>query len=298
MRLRECKFSHHVILVMIYLIATFHVFLCSFSFSFSFIVLLFSQAFQFGMFSAHDMRRLSTIQIVNKDLYQHPKRIPVPFGCLDPRLGISDKSATCFTCGERLDRCTGHFGYVKLELPVLHVGYFKAIQTTLQCICKICSRVLLGEDDRAKFLRRIRNPRTLQDPILRQKLFKAVIDRAKKTAVCPFCGSYNGSVKKIPPLKLIHERYNKRNDIATQDFHAEFDFSVVVNPELRAHLSKAQDDLNPLRILALFTAMTSEDVELLCMDPHEGRPDRMLLTHLLVPPVCIRPSVNVGAQGT
>lgn len=76
--------------------------------------------------------------------------------------------------------CIGHFGDVKLELPVFHVGYFKAIIFILQMICKVgcpnvalagldcsptlplspqnCSRVMITGADRRKFLRKLRNP--------------------------------------------------------------------------------------------------------------------------------------------
>ena len=33
--------------------------------------------------------------------------------------------------------CAGHFGYVALELPVFHVGFFKAVISILQKICKV-----------------------------------------------------------------------------------------------------------------------------------------------------------------
>ena len=38
---------------------------------------------------------------------------------LDRRLGISDKHNSCETCGMRMQDCPGHFGYIRLELPVL-----------------------------------------------------------------------------------------------------------------------------------------------------------------------------------
>lgn len=44
-------------------------------------------------------------------------------------------------------------GYLKLELPVFHIGYFKSTVQILQCICKGCSRVLLPEDERRAYLR-------------------------------------------------------------------------------------------------------------------------------------------------
>lgn len=33
--------------------------------------------------------------------------------------------------------CAGHYGYIKLVLPVFHIGYFKAIVSILQEICKV-----------------------------------------------------------------------------------------------------------------------------------------------------------------
>lgn len=49
----------------------------------------------------------------------------------------SDKSSACETCGKALADCIGHFGYLDLELPVFHVGYFKNIIAVLQAICKV-----------------------------------------------------------------------------------------------------------------------------------------------------------------
>ncbi len=50
------------------------------------------------------------------------------------------------------------------------------------------------------------------------------------------------------------------------------------------------DDLNPLKTLSLFTAIRDEDCELL--DLH-GRPENLIMTHVPVPPVCIRPTVEI-----
>ena len=36
-----------------------------------------------------------------------------------------------------MQKCNGHFGYVRLALPALHIGYFKKIIMVLQDICKV-----------------------------------------------------------------------------------------------------------------------------------------------------------------
>ena len=54
------------------------------------------------------------------------------------------------------------------------------------------------------------------------------------------------------------------------------------------------DDLNPIRVLALFSAVSDEDCELLAL---AGRPEGLVMTHLPVPPACIRPSVEMDTGG-
>lgn len=51
-------------------------------------------------------------------------------------------------------------GFIRLELPVFHVGYVKHLVGILQCVCKSCARVMVLDDERRHFLRRLRNPRT------------------------------------------------------------------------------------------------------------------------------------------
>jgi hypothetical protein len=56
---------------------------------------------------------------------------------MDGRMGTSSKTERCKTCDGKLDDCNGHFGHVKLALPVYHVGYFRMIISVLQEICKV-----------------------------------------------------------------------------------------------------------------------------------------------------------------
>lgn len=80
------------------------------------------------------------LEICDRDLYDlaaFQQRTPAKNGPLDPRMGISGKHGQCDTCREPLPTCNGHFGYIKLALPALHVGYLKMIITVLQDICKV-----------------------------------------------------------------------------------------------------------------------------------------------------------------
>lgn len=82
---------------------------------------------------------MAEFEVVQRDLYSYPDRAPAKNGVLDRRLGTSDKTATCDTCGERMADCIGHYGHIRLCLPVFHIGYFKSIITILQNICKVRS---------------------------------------------------------------------------------------------------------------------------------------------------------------
>ncbi len=54
------------------------------------------------------------------------------------------------------------------------------------------------------------------------------------------------------------------------------------------------DDLNPIRVLSLFSAISDEACELLDLP---GRPENLIMTNLAVPPVTIRPSVEMDTGG-
>ncbi len=53
---------------------------------------------QFGTLKRGDIQRISEIEVCSRELFQMPTRAPAPHGCMDTRLGISDKRSTCQTC--------------------------------------------------------------------------------------------------------------------------------------------------------------------------------------------------------
>ena len=80
----------------------------------------------------------AVVEVCDRALYDLAReRAPAANGPLDPLMGISGKVGNCQTCGEPMQKCNGHFGYVKLALPALHIGYLKKIITVLQNICKV-----------------------------------------------------------------------------------------------------------------------------------------------------------------
>eukprot|EP00300_Choanocystis_sp_HF-7_P018645 c20097_g2_i2.p1 GENE.c20097_g2_i2~~c20097_g2_i2.p1 ORF type:complete len:1413 (-),score=323.94 c20097_g2_i2:41-4279(-) len=256
-------------------------------------------AIQFGLLSAHDIQQLSQIRVVNRELYTLPERTPFPYGVLDTRLGTSSKSDSCSTCGLKVANCVGHFGYVKLELPVFHIGYFKNILNICQSICKNCSRVLLPDSVAEGYLRRLRVPGI--EILSKKKIAETVLVACKKVRACPHCGFYNNMVKKVGPFRLLHERYSRSRatDLHVKDFHANFEEAMKHNKDVKQFLQRAQDDLNPYRVLWLFENISATDCELLDMSNEHSRPEHLIVRYVLVPPVCLRPSVQMGTgQGS
>jgi DNA-directed RNA polymerase III subunit RPC1 len=143
--------------------------------------------------------------------------------------------------------CPGHFGFLKLALPVFHVGFFKHTVSILQCVCKACSRVLLSEEDREKHFRRIRNN---SEPSMNLKLLKLTVDDCKKMRTCIHCGSYNGTVKKKPneALKIIHEKYKVTKDFDMDDLIKQFDYSCSLDPEIEKNIKDFAEDLDPMKV--------------------------------------------------
>lgn len=120
---------------------------------------------------------------------------------------------------------------MNLELPVFHAGYFRAILSILQAICKDCSRSLLPIEERALQLRRLRS--TKLDGLQRKVLVKNIMDRCKKSSSCPYCSAPNGTssklmsqcndllsgvTKKVGPLRIRHEKFKlKGGKLADSD---------------------------------------------------------------------------------
>lgn len=114
-----------------------------------------SKKLQFSTLTAQDVVRISEFQVTHRDLYTTTDRAPVKDGVLDRRLvssspstcsttcglyllqGTSEKNAFCETCGLNAVDCVGHYAYIKLVVPVFHIGYFKHTIAILQCICKV-----------------------------------------------------------------------------------------------------------------------------------------------------------------
>ncbi|CAJ0572581.1 unnamed protein product, partial [Mesorhabditis spiculigera] len=251
-------------------------------------------AVTFSPGNAEFMRQAAHVPICNPKLYEEtPGRLtPAALGPLDTRLGTA-KGGNCATCGLNFTDCVGHFGFIDLEMPVFHIGYFKLIVNVLQCICRHCSRVLLTTEQRDTFLRQISNPSL--DYLRRKAIHKKLILACKKNKICAHCYHPNGTVKKAVGVIL------KIADTLDKENLSEYQHSMDQNVELGKVLPKAKfAQLTPLHVQKIFSNIMPEDINIIMVRcGQEKSPLDMLLTRIPVPPVCIRPSVaNEVKAGT
>ncbi|XP_077239616.1 DNA-directed RNA polymerase III subunit 1-like isoform X2 [Tasmannia lanceolata] len=237
------------------------------------------KSIQFSMSSGTEIRNSAELQVYHSRLYD-PNRKPIENGLLDPRLGPASKHGFCATCHGSFNDCPGHFGYLKLALPVFNVGYFSTILNILKCICKSCARVLLLEEERVEFLKKMRNPKA--EMLQKNALVKKIIARCKADK-CSRCGCINGFVKKAAIILAIVHDSSKVLDGSWDECTS----AMSHTKESKANLHM-DNVLNPVRVLALFERMLDEDCELLHL---YDRPEKLIHTDIPVPPVAIRPSV-------
>ncbi|KAF6146859.1 hypothetical protein GIB67_018512 [Kingdonia uniflora] len=209
----------------------------------------------FSKFSGPDIQKLAEVQIWRDKYYEGGGTEPGVNGLLDKHLGpASMTGGKCATCHGDWTTCAGHWGHLKLVLPVFNIGFLPSIIDTLKCICKSCARVLLPEETRRERLRKMRSSK---DTVQKSALAKAIVKECKPKQ-CYRCGYSNGLT------------------------------SISVISLAKDSKALAVPVLNPVRILALFRRMLDEDCELLYLSE---RPENFIVTDIAVPPISIRPSV-------
>uniref|UniRef100_A0A2K5K0Z6 DNA-directed RNA polymerase subunit n=1 Tax=Colobus angolensis palliatus TaxID=336983 RepID=A0A2K5K0Z6_COLAP len=196
----------------------------------------------FGMKSPEEMRQQAHIQVVSKNLYsQDNQHAPLLYGVLDHRMGTSEKDRPCETCGKNLADCLGHYGYIDLELPCFHVGYFRAVIGILQMICKTCCHIMLSQEEKKQFLDYLKRPGLTY--LQKRGLKKKISDKCRKKNICHHCGAFNGTVKKCGLLKIIHEKYKTNKKVVdpiVSNFLQSFETAIEHNKEVEPLLGRAQ----------------------------------------------------------
>ncbi|VWU53142.1 DNA-directed RNA polymerase 3 largest subunit, partial [Hepatocystis sp. ex Piliocolobus tephrosceles] len=235
------------------------------------------KSINFGIMSKEDIIKYSEVKIINREMYKNNSTNPYPYGVLDLRLGAHKSGSICETCKKPFINCLGHFGYIELNYPVFHVGYYKYIIYILNCICKTCSYLLLS-NEKIELFTYLKKKNCNNNALYKKQLFKKLLAQCKKTNKCYKCHAPQGIIKKIvkPSLdqfmKLKHAIKVKENG------------KMVI----------IEEDLNSIYVLKLFKNINPYHIKLLNIE----NPEKLIITTLLVPPNTIRPSVIIDEHGT
>ena len=150
------------------------------------LMIMLVNSIEFTIVNPEMVKKMAAAKITKTDLYDE-EGYPIEGGIMDPRMGVVDPGIRCRTCGGTIGDCNGHFGYIELTKPIIHVLYAKIIFSILKVTCKKCSRIMIDEKelDKAK-----EKKTSLKD------LIKAV----KKK--CPYCKAEQGKLKFIKPYSI------------------------------------------------------------------------------------------------
>ncbi|CRG95015.1 DNA-directed RNA polymerase 3 largest subunit, putative [Plasmodium gallinaceum] len=234
------------------------------------------KSIKFGIMSKEEIIKYSEVKILNREMYKNNSGIPYPYGVLDLKLGAHKSNTICETCNKKLINCSGHFGYIELNYPVFHIGYYKYIIHILYCICKNCSNLLLPKE-KIEIYSNLKKKNS-EDSFYKKHLFKRILNHCKKVNKCYKCGSAQGVIKKI--IKPSLDQFMKLKHI----------LKVKENGKMVIK----EEDLNSLYVLKLFKNINPFHVKLLNIE----NPEKLIITALLVPPNTIRPSVIIDEHGT
>lgn len=95
-----------------------------------------------SMLNENEVEQQSVAKIEKDDTYNLETGDPVMQGINDDRMGTMDRNLLCKTCmGSQVD-CPGHFGNIKLELPVYHGNMLDYVRKVLKLVCHRCSHLL------------------------------------------------------------------------------------------------------------------------------------------------------------
>ncbi|MEM4398169.1 MAG: DNA-directed RNA polymerase subunit A', partial [Candidatus Woesearchaeota archaeon] len=212
-------------------------------------------AIKFGVLSPKMIKEMAAAKIVTPELYDK-EGYPVDGGLMDTRLGVIDPGLKCKTCGSKLKECTGHFGYIELARPVIHIKYIRIINDLLKCTCKECGRILISEEEIKKNEKKLEKKGKKR---FQKILLKEIIMQSKQITKCPHCNA-----------KLERVRFEKPSNFY-----------------------EGEKRLSPIEIRTRLEKITNDDLKLFGYNPNVFRPEWTVLTLLPIPPVTMRPSITL-----
>jgi DNA-directed RNA polymerase subunit A' len=211
----------------------------------------------FGVLSPKMIKKMASAKVVTPELYDK-EGYPVDGGLMDVRLGVIDPGLRCKTCGSKLKECVGHFGYIALARPIIHINFVPVILTLLRNTCRECGKILIPDDKLAGHREKFNKIGRLKGYDLVRRKIKELV-AMKKGNKCPHCKAKQYKISLEKPTTYLEE--DKR--------------------------------ISPIEIRTRLEKITDEDAELFGLNIVAVRPEWLVLTVMPIPPVTMRPSITL-----
>ena len=204
------------------------------------------------------IKKMASVKIVTPELYDK-EGYPVDGGLMDIRLGVIDPGLKCKTCGCKLKECIGHFGYIELARPVMHIKFVDLVLKILRGTCNECGRILMSEDDISKTLTKLKRVEQEEGLEGRRDAIKLIIAQVRAVTKCPYCRAKQEKISIEKPTTFI----------------------------------EAEKKISPIEVRSRLERIPDEDLILFGMDSRFMRPEWAIMTVMSIPPVTIRPSITL-----
>ncbi|MBU0591298.1 DNA-directed RNA polymerase subunit A' [Candidatus Micrarchaeota archaeon] len=241
---------------------------------------------KFSLFSPEMVRKMAAAKIIVPDTYDDDG-YPIDGGLVDTRLGVVDPGLRCKTCGGTVRECPGHFGYIDLVRPVIHVEFAKHLYIALKSTCPNCHNLI------GKTSGKIINAAGVDDePDLPKEAEKKLID--EPPSLLDIADSKSISTDGISPTETAAEPKKKKSEKITKKKCGHCGIEL---PEIKllkpTTIFKDKEMLLPTDIRDWIVSIRDPDLRELGFDPVYSRPEWMIVTALPVPPVNVRPSITL-----
>ncbi len=218
----------------------------------------FIEAIDFGVMSPKLLKSIAKAKIVTPELYDK-EGYPVDGGLMDVRLGVIDPGLRCKTDGQKLRDSLGHFGYMELARPVIHISFVDVVLDLVRSTCRSCGRILIPQnkiDEYSDLLEKVGLEQGLSE---RRDKIKLIIANLRTINKCPYCKEKQHKITLDKPTSFIEDE--KR--------------------------------LSPIEVRARLERIPDDDLVVFGLNPKNARPEWMVLTVLPIPPVTMRPSITL-----
>ena len=213
---------------------------------------------EFGLMSPRMIEKMAKAKVVTPELYDK-EGYPVDGGLMDVRLGVIDPGLRCKTDGQRLKESFGHFGYLELARPVVHISFVSVILDLLRSTCRECGRILIPKDKIKKYSDILDKITLEQGLVERRDAIKLIIANLRTIQTCPYCKAKQAKISLDKPSTFFED--DRR--------------------------------LSPIQVRARLERVPDDDLKVFGINPDIARPEWMVLTVLPIPPVTMRPSITL-----